>query len=272
MEADHQKIADRKARAEHALLALRKKTLETAEAYREAQIDREKYDELLDGLKRELIVVATSKESEANLKMFDIPYERGDDFLPNTPSLWVHTRHLGLVDQSGIQRMTLPSMLTYHLAHVLKDHAGQFLGVQEAMFLMNQMEKNFAELVREATRALPIITITDVLKRLVGEGISIRDMRTILEALVEWGQREKDPILLSEHVRGALSRYITYKYSGGQNVIPAYLLGKEVEDEVRGAVRQTSAASYLALSPEFHRRLMEALKASIHPKTGRPRC
>lgn len=208
------------------------------------------------------------RESEANLKMFDIPYERGDDFLPNTPSLWVHTRHLGLVDQSGIQRMTLPSMLTYHLAHVLRDHAGQFLGVQEAMFLMNQMEKNFAELVREATRALPIITITDVLKRLVGEGISIRDMRTILEALVEWGQREKDPILLSEHVRGALSRYITYKYSGGQNVIPAYLLGKEVEDEVRGAVRQTSAASYLALSPEFHRRLMEALKASIGDLNG----
>lgn len=76
MEADHQKIADRKARAEHALLALRKKTLETAEAYREAQIDREKYDELLDGLKRELIVVATSKEEAEVEDLFARPRRR----------------------------------------------------------------------------------------------------------------------------------------------------------------------------------------------------
>lgn len=203
------------------------------------------------------------RESEANLKMFDIPFEKGDDFLPNTPSLWVHNRHIAVIDQAGIQKMTLPNMLTYHLAHVLKDNAPHFLGVQETMFLMNQMEKNFSQLVREATRVLPTITITDVLKRLVGEGISIRDMRTILEALVDWGQREKDPILLTEHVRGALSRYITHKFSAGQNVIPAYLLSKEVEDEVRGAVRQTSGASYLALSPDFHRRFTESLRGSV---------
>ncbi len=202
------------------------------------------------------------RESDANLKMFGIPYERGDDFLPHTPSLWVHAQHLAAVEETGIQIMTLPSMLTYHLAHVLKNHAGEFVGVQETMYLMNQMEKNFAELVREATRALPLITITDVMQRLVGEEISVRDMRTILQALVEWGQKEKDPIMLTEHVRGALNRYITHKFSGGQNVIPAYLLDKEIEDEVRAAVRQTAGATYLALSPDFHARFIDALKRS----------
>jgi type III secretion protein V len=117
--------------------------------------------------------------------------------------------------------------------------------------------------VREATRVLPIISITDVMQRLVAEEISIRDMRTILEALVEWGQREKDPIVLTEHVRGALSRYITHKFSGGQNMIPAYLISKEIEDAVRGAVRQTSGASYLALSPDIHRQLITSIKAVV---------
>jgi type III secretion protein V len=131
------------------------------------------------------------------------------------------------------------------------------------MYLMSQMQENFAELVREATRVLPIITITDVLQRLVMEQISIRDMRTILEALVEWGQREKDPIILTEHMRGALSRYITHKFSGGQNIIPAYLIAKEIEDSVRGAVRQTSGASYLALAPDLHRQLITAMKSVI---------
>ena len=203
------------------------------------------------------------RESQSNLEMFNIPFEVGDDFLPNTPSYWVAMKHQAMVERAGIQVMTLSSMLTFHLAHVLKNNAQEFIGVQETMYLMNQMEKNFGELVREATRALPITTITDVLQRLVSEEISIRDMRTILEALVEWGQREKDPIMLTEHVRSALSRYITFKFSGGQSVIPAYLLSKEIEDEVRGAVRQTSGASYLALAPDVHRQLIGSLEVAV---------
>lgn len=203
------------------------------------------------------------RETVQNLEMFQIPHERGEDFLPNVPSLWVASKHEPMLRNAGIQTFTLPTMLTYHLAHTLKSHAGEFIGVQETMFLMKQMEANFAELVREVTRTLPVITIADVLQRMVSEDISIRDMRTILEALVEWGQREKDPILLTEHVRSALNRYITHKFSGGQSVLSAYLLSKQVEDEIRGAVRQTSGASYLALSPDTHRRLIASLKDTI---------
>jgi type III secretion protein V len=185
------------------------------------------------------------RETPANLEMFKIPYELGEDFLPNTKSLWVSVKHEQLLRRADLQVMNLPRMLTFHLAHVLKSFAGEFVGVQETMYLLGEMEKNFAELVREVNRTLPVITIADVLQRLVSEEISIRDLRTILEALVEWGQREKDPILLTEHVRSALSRYITHKFAGGQSVISAYLLSKAIEDEVRGAIRQTSGASYL---------------------------
>lgn len=203
------------------------------------------------------------RETEENLRLFEIPFERGDDFLPNTPSYWVQLKHLPLVERAGMQIMTPSSMLTYHLAHVLKRHAAEFVGIQETMYLMNQMQENFAELVREATRMLPLITITDVLQRLIAEQISIRDMRTILEALVEWGQREKDPIILTEHMRSALSRYITHKFSGGQNIIPAYLISKEIEDAVRGAVRQTSSASYLALAPDLHRQIIVSVRNTV---------
>lgn len=203
------------------------------------------------------------RETEVNLHMFDLPFERGDDFLPNTPSYWVSTQHLPVMERAGMQVMTLSTMLTFHLAHVLKSHASEFIGVQETMYLMNQMQKNFGELVREVSRALPVITITDVLQRLVEEEISIRDMRTVLEALVAWGQREKDPIVLAEHVRSALARYITHKFSGGQGIIPAYLVSKEIEETVRSAIRQTSSASYLALAPDMHRQLIVAMRETI---------
>jgi len=204
-----------------------------------------------------------ARETEANLKMFGIPFEKGEDFLPNTPSYWIHSSYLGLVEKAGMQAMTLSNMLTFHLAHVLKQHATEFLGIQESMFLLNQMQKNFGELVKEVTRVLPIVTLTEILQRLVGEDISVRDMRTVLGALVEWGAKEKDPIVLVEHVRTALSRYITHKFSAGQNIIPAYLLSKEVEDVIRSAVRQTSGTSYLALSPGVHRQLIASMKSVI---------
>ena len=203
------------------------------------------------------------RESEANLNLFDVPFEKGEDFLPITKSLWVSEKQLTLLQKAGLQHLNMTGILTFHLGHVLKAHAAKFVGIQETMYLMNQMQKNFGELVKEVTRTLPIITITDIMQRLVGEDVSIRDMRTILEALVEWGQREKDPIILTEHVRGALGNYITYKFSAGQNVIPAYLLAKEVEDEIRGAVRQTSGSSYLALSPDVHRSIIASMKETI---------
>jgi type III secretion protein V len=203
------------------------------------------------------------RETEANLELFDIPYEKGDDFLPATKTLWVSEKYLPTINKAGLQYMNLTNMLTFHLGHVLKAHASKFIGIQETMYLTGQMQKNFAELVKEVTRTLPIITITDIMQRLVGEDISIRDMRTILEALVEWGQREKDPIILTEHVRAALSSYITYKFSAGQNIIPAYLLSKDIEDEIRGAIRQTAGSSYLALAPDTHRAIIVAMKETI---------
>jgi type III secretion protein V len=203
------------------------------------------------------------RETEANLNLFEIPFERGEDFLPATPSYWVSELHLPAIQRAGLQYLNLTNIMTFHLAHVLKSHAAKFIGIQETMYLIGQMQKNFAELVKEATRTLPVITITDIMQRLVGEDISVRDMRTILQAIVEWGQREKDPIMLTEHIRSALSSYITFKFSAGQNIVPAYLLAKEIEDEIRGSIRQTAGSSYLALAPDMHRIIIESMKATI---------
>jgi hypothetical protein len=76
LEADHQKIADRKARAEHALVALRKQTREAADAYRAAQMDREKYDGLLADLSREILLAATTKEEAEVEDLFARPRSR----------------------------------------------------------------------------------------------------------------------------------------------------------------------------------------------------
>ncbi|MXX98454.1 MAG: hypothetical protein F4Y58_00900 [Gammaproteobacteria bacterium] len=125
------------------------------------------------------------------------------------------------------------------------------------------MEINFSELTKEVQRILPIHTIAEVLQRLVSEDISIRNMRLILEALVEWGQKEKDTVLLTEYVRSSLKRYVSYKFSSGQNTLPAYLLDQDLEETIRKGIRQTSAGNYLALDPTVTRNFVEKVKQTV---------
>jgi type III secretion protein V len=164
---------------------------------------------------------------------------------------------------AGLSAMDVSQVLTYHQASVLRKYSPDFIGIQETKFLMTAMEARFPDLVKEAMRVMPTQKIGEILQRLVSEDISIRNLRAILEALVEWGQKEKDSVLLTEYVRGSLKRHISFKYSAGRNMLPAYLLAPKVEETVRAAIRQTSAGSYLALDPAISKKLVENIKKVV---------
>jgi len=121
------------------------------------------------------------------------------------------------------------------------------------------MEERAPDLVREATRLLPVQRIAEIFQRLVQEQISIRDLRTILESLIEWSPKEKDVVMLTEYVRGSLKRQISYMYSRGQNMLPAILMDPALEETIRKAVRQTSAGAFLSLDPDTSQRIIKAV-------------
>ncbi|MGB3068121.1 MAG: type III secretion system export apparatus subunit SctV [Ottowia sp.] len=203
------------------------------------------------------------RESTQNLDALQIAYETDRKFLPHIPTLWAPEALRETLASSGISFMDASQVLTYHLAFVLKKYSADFIGIQETRFLLSAMEARFPDLVKESTRVLPIQKIAEILQRLVSEDISVRNLRAILESLIEWGQKEKDSVLLTEYVRSTLKRQISYKHSSGQNVLPAYLLAPSIEDQVRGAIRQTSAGSYLSLDPAVSKRLVESIKKTV---------
>jgi type III secretion protein V len=212
------------------------------------------------------------RESVENLAAMLIPHETDKKFLPNLPTVWSPAHLKPSLAKAGIPFLEPTQMLSYHIAFVLRKHAAEFIGIQETRAILTEMEGKFAELGKEITRVMPIHKIAEILQRLVSEEISIRNVRTVMEALVEWGQKEKDPVLLAEYVRMALRRYISHKYSAGQNMLPAYLLSPAIEDELRSAIRQTSAGSYLALDPTASKRIVSAIKAAVgDPSAGSQR-
>lgn len=209
------------------------------------------------------------REKTDLLQTLQIPFTEDEKFLPDCETVWVPKEYREQLRRGGLPFLMGTQIITYHLSLVLRKYGAEFVGIQETKFLLEQMEKRFPELVKEVNRVLPIQKISEVFQRLVQEQISIRNLRTILEVLIEWGAKEKDVVLLTEYVRSGLSRHISYTFSGGRNVLSVYLLDPQVEETIRQAIRQTSGGSYLALDPATAKRLATQIKNEVGELDGR---
>ena len=203
-----------------------------------------------------------ARESEDTLRMLGVEVKKGEAFLPDVESLWIPQEKQAVLEQAGLSCMSHSRILAYHLSLMLARHASGFIGMQETKYLLDRMEERAPDLVREATRLLPVQRIAEIFQRLAQEQVSIRDLRSILEAVIEWSPKEKDTVMLTEYVRGALKRQISYMYSRGQNMLPAILMDPSVEETIRKSIRQTSAGAFLALDPDTTRRFVEAVTAA----------
>jgi type III secretion protein V len=203
------------------------------------------------------------RETVENLTALSVPFEPDKKFISSIPTIWTPDDLKNSLTNAGVSFFEPTQLLSYHIAMVLKKYASEFIGIQETRSLLTEMEVKFPELAKEIQRVMPIHKIAEILQRLVSEEVSIRNLRAVMEALIEWGQKEKDSVMLTEYVRVALKRHISHRYSAGQNVLPAYLLAPAVEDAVRNAIRQTSGGSYLALDPGISRQLLDSIKSTV---------
>ncbi len=146
------------------------------------------------------------------------------------------------------------------LAAALRRHAHEALGIQEVQGLLDEMSRTQPALVREVVpKVVSLPVLTEVLRRLVGEGVPIGDMRTILGALA--GARDKDADALAERARGALRRAITHQITDGKGSVSALLLDALVADAIGdGVVRGgDGGGAHLALEPDLARDIVEAV-------------
>ena len=200
------------------------------------------------------------RETKSNLDLLGVGYTEGDAFLPGVDSIWVSQSDMQKLTDAGIACMDHSKILAYHLSLLLTRHASSFVGMQETKYLLDHMEERAPDLVREAMRLLPVQRISEIFQRLVQEQVSVRDLKTVLQALIDWAPKEKDVVMLTEYVRSALKRQISYMYSKGQNMLPVILMEPAVEETIRRAVRQTSAGAFLSLEPAVSQKILNAVE------------
>ena len=122
-----------------------------------------------------------AREDENTLRMLGVEVKKDDAFLPDVESLWVPEASAAQLQQAGMAFMSHSRILAYHLSLVLVRHASSFIGLQETKYLLDRMEERAPDLVREATRLLPIQRIAEIFQRLAQEQISIRDLHAALD-------------------------------------------------------------------------------------------
>lgn len=120
-----------------------------------------------------------------------------------------------------------------HLVLQLKKRAHQFLGVQEVQASLTAMENHHGALVKEALQKVPLPLLTDVLKKLLSEQVSVRNLKAILDALVS-PSTAGDAIQLADRCRQALARQISHQYAPSGSLY-AYLVDPGIEDTLRTA-------------------------------------
>ena len=161
---------------------------------------------------------------------------------------WVPEADVEQIRQLGYDAASDYDELTRLVHGAVLKNVGELFGIQETKVLLDGVERRYPELVKETYRHMPVQRVSEVLQRLLREDVSIRNMRVVLETLAQWGQREKDVILLVEHVRSALARYISARFERDGR-IAAIVVSPEIEEHVRGGIRQSQGAAFLNLEP-----------------------
>ncbi len=156
------------------------------------------------------------------------------------------------------------SRIEAETASLLRARAADFLGLAEAQRLLDELEQFAPAVVRNVVpKPVSLTLLADVLRRLVEEHVSVRDLRAILEALSTVASTEKDPLNLAEFVRGQLRRAITFKLTRGAPQLGVYLLEPLIEDTIRRSVTRTPNGAFLTLAPAAARDVLASIRRAI---------
>ena len=179
------------------------------------------------------------------------------------PSRWILPENKEMAEIYGYTVIDPLSVILTHLSETIKKHAYELLTRSETIQLVENLKRTSPELVEEACPAVVSYALLEkVLRALLMEGIPIRDMQTILETMVDAMGTTRDPDLITESVRNALSRTITRRFcQDGQ--LRAITLDAEVERKVVASLTKNEHGIYLAMEPDLIQALITQLAEHI---------
>jgi flagellar biosynthesis protein FlhA len=179
-------------------------------------------------------------------------------------AVWIGESARGEAEALGYTVVDAESMIVTHLTETIRSHAAELLTRQDVRALLDKLKETNAAVVEEVVPdALSLGEIQRVLQSLLAEGVPIRDLGTIVEAIGDKARTTRDTSLLSEYARQALGRAITAPHLDERLRLQAITLDPAIEQEVSTSITQTTDGEYLAMDPPRAQAIVTALRAQV---------
>jgi flagellar biosynthesis protein FlhA len=189
------------------------------------------------------------------------------------PAVWVQQASRQRAEALGLTLVDAPSVLTTHLSELLRRNAHELVGRQEVQELLAVCAKEAPKLVEDTVPGtISLGDLVRVIRGLLREGVSVRDLRTVLEALADAAPRSKETTWLVDQSRRRLTRQITARVAGPDGTVRALTLDRSLEDALRASLGTSDGEVALAPDVETARRLIANLEsfASRLVTSGQP--
>jgi len=176
------------------------------------------------------------------------------------PAIWITEGQRERAESLGYTVVDPPSIIATHLTETIRQYISELLTRQDVQNLINNLKESNPSLVEELVpKLLGLGEIQKVLQNLLKEGISIRDLLTIMETLADYATTTRDTDILTEYVRQSLKRAISTKYFPPHESTSVVTLDPKIEQEIMGSVKQTETGAFMNLDPARAKAIIESV-------------
>lgn len=181
------------------------------------------------------------------------------------PAIWITEGQRERAESLGYTVVDPPSIIATHLTEIIRQYISELLTRQDVQNLVNNIKETNPSLVEELVpKLLGIGEIQKVLQNLLKEGISIRDLLTILETLADYAPTTRDTDILTEYVRQSLKRAISNKFFPTHETTSVVTLDPKIEQEIMASVKHTESGSFINLDPARSKAIMNSVGNEVH--------
>lgn len=180
------------------------------------------------------------------------------------PAVWIRGEERDQAQVNGYTVVDSTTVIATHISETIRRYAHELVGRQEMQQLLDNVAVSSPKVVDELIPGLLNLgTVLRVIKNLLKEEISIRDMRTILETLADYAALTKEPDVLTEFVRQSLGRFIVDQFKTEDDTLYLVTLDREIEDLVADAIQPSDQGSFLAMEPAVAQHIINAVRGMV---------
>jgi len=192
----------------------------------------------------------------------------GQDPCFGLPAVWIAPTEKERAQMEGYTVVDGPAIIATHLTELIKTNGHELLGRQEAQNLLDNLAKTYPKVVDELIPTqLSLGVVVRILRNLLRERVSIRDLRTILETVADYTTVSKDPDTLTEYARQNLSRTISTQYANADGFVHVVSLDPLLDRRLTEVIKP-SGGNLEGLTPGLFNQVIGAVRQAVERVVG----